>query len=299
MKMGIVTVKDQTYHPNQRLLEAASEKGHDLTLIHPYRVHPEINEGKLALKGMEIDALPQVILPRQGATVGESSLALIRHLGLMGIPMVNSIDAILLSRHHFLTLQALSRAGVPVPDTFMVNSPEGIAEAVTGLGGLPVVVKQICGRQGEGVMLVASDRETEEIAHHQLDRYKGLLVQRFIPPKGRRDIRVLVIGNEIAGCMELRPEPGDFRANFHLSGKSRAVDISPLQREIAQKAAAALRLDIAGVDLMVDREGRTVVIEVNYSPGFRGLEAATGLDIAGRIVEFAAKFGSKDKTCAS
>jgi len=299
MRMGIVTVKGRTYHPNKRLLEAAFEKGHDLTLIHPYRVHPEISRGKLGLKGMGIDSLPEVILPRQGATVGESSLALIRHLALMGFPMVNSLDAILLSRHQFLTLQALSRAGLPVPDTLLANTPEGIREAVAGLGGVPVVVKQISGRQGEGVMLVASDRETEEITHHQLDRYKGLLVQRFIPPKERRDIRVMVIGNKISGCMELRPEPGDFRANFHLSGKSWVVEISPLQGKIALKAAGALGLDIAGVDLMVDREGRTLVIEVNYSPGFKGLEAATGLDIAGRIVEFAAEFGNRDKACAS
>ncbi len=299
MRMGIVTVKGRTYHPNKRLLEAALEKGHDLTLIHPYRVHPEISRGKLGLKGMGIDSLPEVILPRQGATVGESSLALIRHLALMGFPMVNSLDAILLSRHQFLTLQAISRAGLPVPDTFLVNTPEGIREAVAGLGGVPVIVKQISGRQGEGVLLMGSDHQAKEIARHHLDRSKGLLIQRFIPPEGRGDIRVLVIGNEIVGCMELKPEPGDFRANFHLSGHSRAVDISPLQREVARKASAALGLDIAGVDLVVDREGRTLVIEVNYSPGFKGLEAATGLDIAGRIVEFAAEFGNRDKACAS
>jgi ribosomal protein S6--L-glutamate ligase len=291
MKIGIVTVEDRTYHPNRRLLEAASRKGHHLSLIHPYRFHPEISCGKLGLRGIESDRLPDVILPRQGATVGESSLALISHLALMGIPMVNSLHAILLSRHQFLTLQVLSRAGLPVPDTFMVNSPEGVREAVSGLGGVPVVVKQTSGRQGEGVVLVRSDQEAEEVAQHGLDKYKGLLIQRFIPPEGRRDIRVLVIGNRMAGCMELRPEPGDFRANFHLTGKSLAVDIDPVQRQIAQKASAALGLDIAGVDLVVDREGRTLVIEVNYSPGFKGLEAATGLDIAGSIVDFAAQFG--------
>ncbi|GAI93448.1 unnamed protein product, partial [marine sediment metagenome] len=107
-------------------------------------------------------------------------------------------------------------------------------------------------------------------------------------PAGRQDIRVLVIGGKVAGAMELRPKEGDFRANYHLSRESRPRDLTSELEGIALKAAAAVGLEIAGVDLIVDQNDRVNVIEVNYSPGFKGLEAATGLDIAGLIVDYVA-----------
>jgi ribosomal protein S6--L-glutamate ligase len=119
-------------------------------------------------------------------------------------------------------------------------------------------------------------------------------VQRFIPPTGRQDIRVLVVGRNIVGAMELHPKKGDFRANYHLSKESRPRDLTPELTRIALKASNAVGLEIAGVDLIVDINGRVSVIEVNYSPGFKGLEAATGLDIAGRIVGYVADtYGGK------
>ena len=109
-----------------------------------------------------------VVLPRQGATIGDSCLALIRHFSLMGIPLVNDLDSIRLTKNKFLTLQTLTAARIQVPETVFINSPEGFQEAIERLGGYPVVAKQVSGRQGEGIVLV----ETR----------KGLLVQRFIPP---------------------------------------------------------------------------------------------------------------------
>ncbi|UCF85091.1 MAG: ATP-grasp domain-containing protein, partial [Desulfobacteraceae bacterium] len=175
---------------------------------------------------------------------------------------------------------------IPVPETMFVNSPEGFKEALVRLGGYPLVIKQVSGRQGKGVTLVETNGDVESVIHKHLDQRKGLLLQRFIPPAGRKDIRVLVLGGKAVGAMELRPKKGDFRANFHLSRDSRAQDLSPEQVGIALKAASAIGLEIAGVDLIVDQQERLSVIEVNYSPGFKGLEAAPGLDIAGRIVEY-------------
>ena len=289
MNIGIITVRNGDYHPNRRLAEAASEQGHRVTLVHPYKVWPVLKGGELSLVGGKDMESLDVVLPRQGATIGDSCLALIRHFSLMGISLINDLDSIRQAKNKFLTLQALTEARVYVPETVFVNAPEGFQAAIERLGGYPVVAKQVSGRQGEGVILVETNDDKKQVTRDHLDRKKGLLVQRFIHPAGRQDIRVLVVGGKVIGAMELRPKEGDFRANFHLSKESRFKDLSPEQEKVALNAASAVGLEIAGVDLIVDKKDRVSVIEVNYSPGFNGLEAATGLDIAGRIVKYVAE----------
>ena len=286
MNIGIITVRDSDYHPNRRLDEAASLHGHKTILVHPYKLWPSLVESKPGVAGQpDIDSL-NVVLPRQGATVGGSSLTLICHISLMGIPVVNDLDSIRLAKNQFHTLQALAASRIPVPDTFFVNSPEGFQQALASLQGYPVVVKQASGRQGKGVILVKTRQNLDSAIHEHMDKRKGLLVQRFIPPAGRQDIRVLVVGGRVAGAMELKPKKGDFRANYHLNKESRSKDLPTKLEGIALKAADAVGLEIAGIDLIVDQDGRAMVIEVNYSPGFKGMEAATGLDIASTIVEY-------------
>ncbi len=294
MNIGIITVRDHEYHPNRRLIEAATGKGHRVLLLHPYRLWPCLERGSPCLVGQPGLQPVDVVLPRQGATVGDSCLVLIQHFSLMGIPLVNDLDAVRLSKNQFLTLMALTAAGIDVPDTVFVNSVQGFYDALVRLGGFPVVVKQTSNRQGEGVALLDTERRANTFIKGNLDKHTGLLVQRFIHPKGRQDIRVLVIGGKIAGAIELWPRRGDFRANVHLGGKSRAKDLPYELADIALKAAGTLGLDIAGVDLILDQSGQINVIEVNYSPGFRGMEAATGLDIAGQIVNYLINtFGKK------
>jgi ribosomal protein S6--L-glutamate ligase len=287
MNIGIITVRGSDYHPNRRLMEAATDRGHKIILVHPYRIWPSLVKNEPSFAGQQpgIELL-DVVLPRQGATVGNSCLALIRHFSLMGIPIVNDLDSIRLTKNQFHTLQTMAAARIPVPDTLFVNSPEGLQEAIVRLKGYPVVVKQVSGRQGKGVILVETKHNLESVTYEYLDRRKGLLVQRFIPPEKRQDIRVLVVGGKVVGAMELRPKEGDFRANYHLSKESSTRDLSQELEEITLKAAFAVGLEIAGVDLIVDKNDRANVIEVNYSPGFKGMESATGLDIAANIVEY-------------
>jgi len=286
MNIGIITAEGYDYPPTKRLKEAAAEKGHRIIVVDPIYIWPVLVNGSPGLEG-ELDiSMLDVVLPRQGATVNDSSLKLVPHLHRMGIPLVNNLDAIRLAKDQFLTLQALSAVQLPIPDTGFINSIEGFHLVLDRLGGYPVVLKQASGRVGEGVFLVKSEHQARLILHNNLETGKGMLVQRFIPPENRLNIRVLVIGGKVAGAMKLKPKPGDFRSNFHLTQKSWPVELLPEWEEIALKAADALGLEIAGVDLIVDAEGKTCVIEVNYSPGFSGLEAATGLDIAGRIIDY-------------
>lgn len=286
MNIGIITAEGYDYPPTKRLKEAAAEKGHRIVVVDPIYVWPVLVNGRPGLEG-ELDiSMLDVVLPRQGATVNDSSLKLVPHLHRMGIPLINNLDAIRLAKDQFLTLQALSAVQLPIPDTGFINSIDGFHLVLDRLGGYPVVLKQASGRVGEGVFLVKTEHQARLILHNNLETGKGMLVQRFIPPEDRLNIRVLVIGEKVAGAMKLKPKPGDFRSNFHLTQKSWPVELLPKWEEIALKAADALGLEIAGVDLVVDEKGKVRVIEVNYSPGFSGLEAATGLDIASRIIDY-------------
>lgn len=298
VSIGLITVRDGQYHPNRRLMEAASLRGHTVVRIHPYRCWPGFkNRGETVFFSDNEKVAPDVVLPRQGADVGSSCLALIRQFQLAGIPVVNDFDAVRISRHQFYTLQALSTAKIPFPDSVFVNSPEGLFRAIEDLGGYPVVVKQVSRRQGRGVLKIEKARMADAVITDHLEKpqkeRKGLLVQRYLSPSGRQDIRVLIIGSKVAGAQTLSPPPGDFRANFHLSGRSGRFAITSQIEDLCLRAARAVGLAIAGIDIMVDNRGVVLVGEINYAPGFKGLEAATGQDIAGKIIDYAvAQVGS-------
>lgn len=287
LRIGIITVRDNRYHPNRRLLEAARMAGHLATLIHPYRLWPTTEAGRLGLTGRRLTNLPQVVLPRQGAQIGDACLALIRQFQCNGIPLVNDADAVAIARNKFLTQQVLTAAGLPCPDTIFVNQSEGLFHAVDRLNGFPVVVKPVSQRQGNGVLLIRNLDDAHKRALPVLDRRWGLLVQRYLPPDKRRDIRALVIDGLLFCAATLVPSGNDFRANFHLGANLQATTLGEEMAQIAVGATAAVGCDVAGVDLMIDHQEQPHIVEVNYSPGFRGMEAATGLDIASRIIDLA------------
>ncbi len=286
MLIGILSVRNPRYHPNRRMIEAASEQGQRVLLIHPRDCRFEITAGKSGLEIRGIDAGPDVLLPRIGATINDYALSLVRHFELSGIPVINDFRSVLLARNKFLGLQSLARKGVPVPDSHLVGNSQLFKEAVRKLGGYPVVAKTLASRQGSGVVLVESPATAEFIIHNLLDKTRGLLIQEYMPPQGRRDIRAFVLGDRVIGAMELTPKSADFRSNIHLTGRGRAVRLGQELTELAINSTRALGLEISGTDIIVDGDGTAKVVEVNYSPGFRGLEAATGLDIASQIVQY-------------
>lgn len=288
MHIGIISVQKPDYHPNRRLLQAARVAGHRAGLVHPYRLWPIIRNGQPDVVGEDSAPLPQVILPRQGAQIGDACLALIRQFQRMGICLVNGPEAIAIARNKFLTQQVMTTAGLRCLDTVFVNDPAGFFQAVEHLGGYPVVAKSVGGRQGDGVLRIMNRQDARRQALPTLDRLSGLMVQQYLPPEHRRDIRALVVGGQLVCGATLIPAENEFRANFHLGGDIRPATLSDEVEHTALSAAAATGCDVAGVDMMLDRDDRPYIVEVNYSPGFKGLEAATGLDIAGRIVRFAA-----------
>ena len=287
MNIGILSVRDNAYHPNRRLIETGSRLGHKISLIHTRECLSETGARGVDLQILnDPDFRPDLILPRIGATINDYAMAIVRQFELSGIPVVNGYYAILPARNKFLCLQTLSLHNLPVPETYLVINLKGFNAVAEKLGGYPVVVKSLQSRQGAGVALVQSSHMAEFVLNNLQDISQGLLVQEFIPTRSRRDIRAFVIGDRVVSAMELKPNAGDFRSNIHLAGNGKSFNPDLELSDLAVRSSKALGLEISGVDIILDERGKAKVIEVNYSPGFRGIEAATGMDIASRIVEY-------------
>jgi len=285
MHIAILSVRDETYHPNSRLMAAAVEMGHRISLIHTRDCLSCIQEGQGTVRLPETD-LPDVLLPRVGATINDYALSAVRHFELSGARVVNGFESILMARNKFMGLQRLARQGVSVPDTYLVVTREGFERSVEQLGGYPVVAKMPSSRQGNGVMLVENQATASFVMNNLMDNTRGILVQEYLPPEGRTDIRAFVLGDRVLGAMSLKPNPGDFRTNIHITGQGRMLTLSPGLSKLAVQSSRALALEISGCDIILQENESPKVIEVNYSPGFRGLEHATGIDIAKRIIHY-------------
>lgn len=285
--IAVISVRGGGYHPSRRLTQAAKSRDARVSVLHPYHLIPAVQKGRADLLGRQSGNMPDVVLPRQGSEIKTVCLPLIAFFERHGVPVINDLQAILTARHKYLSLQALNGAGLPVPDTVYIAERGTIHRALEYFSGAEVVVKTVRGRQGSGVHRLEPDRPTPESLIPELTKGNGLLLQQFIAPEIRRDIRAFVIGNNVVGAMELIPPEGEFRANFHRGGTSKPIVPGAEITDLAVRAAQAVNLEIAGVDLMLLDGGRQVVIEVNYAPGFRGLEQATGLDIASMIVDYA------------
>lgn len=286
MHIGILSARSPKYYPNRRLIEAASKWGQSVSLIHPKNCLSKVSPRELGLETpVQVEQL-DVLLPRIGATINQYALSLVRHFELAGVPVVNGFQSILLARNKFLGLQALASSGIPVPSSYYVSNVKNFEKAVTKIGGYPVVAKTLNSRQGRGVVLVESSITAEFIISNLLNKRRGLLVQEFFAPTERKDIRVFVVGRQVVAAIELNPSGGDFRSNIHLKGHGGAITPNKEQQDLAIKSSAALGLEISGTDIIMDADGSMKVIEVNYSPGFRGLEAFTGVDIASYIIQY-------------
>ena len=286
MNIGILTVNNFNFHPNMRLKQAAEEQGCHIILINPYNMLSEITNNRFNFSIKNISEKLDVIMPRQGSPMGDYGLVLLRQFMQNGIPLVNGLTGITIARNQYITLQALAPAGLPVPDTIFITRPQAFSQAVDKLGGYPIVIKQVDGMGGDGVIKADKEQDGITFLDKHLKERKGVIVQQFFAPENRVDVRLLVIGDKVAGAMQLKPRNDEFRANIHQNARARVTEPSEEQIEMAVASARACSLEIAGIDLIVENDCDPRVIEVNYSPGFKGLEAATGLDIAKQMIDY-------------
>ncbi len=285
----------------RKIVRAGEARGHTVDVVNYLECHMTIEPHAPQLHGIDGNALPKpdAVIPRVSSLNTFYGTAVLRQLQMAGVYTPNSSEAILRSRDKLRSLQLLSRKGIPMPKTAFGNASTSTQALIDSVGGAPVVVKILEGTQGIGVVLCESNNAALSVMEAFASLKTNILVQEFIAESEGSDIRCLVVGKRVVGSMIRRAAPGEFRANLHRGGKGEAYKLSPQQREIAVKAARAMNLGVAGVDLVHSDRG-PLVIEVNSSPGLVGIEASTEKDIAGTIIEHvikeAAKGAKEDRT---
>jgi ribosomal protein S6--L-glutamate ligase len=277
--------RNPALYSTQRLVDAARARGCTVRILDPLRCALKVAPGafEVRYKGR---ALPRfdAVIPRIGHSVTFHGTAVLRQFELMGVATPSSAEAILRARDKLRCHQMLAAEGIDLPVTVFGDSPEDTGALLEMVGPAPHVVKLNEGTQGSGVVLARDEAASRSVVEAFRGLYANFLVQEFIGEAKGADLRCFVVGEDVVAAMQRRAAPGDFRANLHRGGKAVLASLSPAEREVAVRAARLLGLGVAGVDLLRSRRG-PLLLEVNSSPGLEGIEAASGVDIAGRILD--------------
>jgi ribosomal protein S6--L-glutamate ligase len=295
VKIVILSTNPNLYS-TKRLVEAGSKRGHKVLVVDHLKCDliTEKKNPHIRYLGGSLDDTDAVI-PRIGASVTFYGSAVIRQFEMRDIFTAVSSQALMRSRDKLRSLQILARTGLGVPKSVFTNYSRDVNEVIEAVGGVPLVVKLLEGTQGLGVVLA----ENRNAAASVIEAFNGLkariIVQEFIEEAHGSDLRVLVVDGQVIGAMKRKALEGEFRSNLHRGGSAELVDLSSEEEETAIKAAAAMGLGVAGVDLLQSDRG-PLIIEVNSSPGLEGIETATGKNIAGKIIEYLENNAFKSKS---
>lgn len=288
MKIAILS-RNASLYSTRRLVEAAEKRGHQAHVIDHSKCNIEIEQsGPSLYYGDQYLKDFDAVIPRIGASVTFYGTAVVRQFEMMNVFSAVSSRGIIHSRDKLRCLQVLSREGLGLPKTVFTNYSKNVEHVVESAGGAPVVLKLLEGTQGLGVVLA----ENANAAQSVLEAFNGLkarvIVQEFIKEAKGADIRAFVVDGQVVGAMKRQGKPGEFRSNLHRGGSSRIIELTEEEKDTAIRAAAAVGLGIAGVDLLQSARG-PLVLEVNSSPGLQGIEATTGKDIADIIIQYLEK----------
>ncbi|MGR3760008.1 30S ribosomal protein S6--L-glutamate ligase [Roseobacteraceae bacterium NS-SX3] len=295
MKIAMLSRSPNLYS-HQRLKQAAEERGHELNIINTLRCYMNIASRRpdVYYNGERLTGYDAVI-PRIGASVTFYGMAVLRQFEMMGVFPLNESVAIGRSRDKLRSMQLLARDGIGLPVTTFAHDPKQTEEVLKLAGGAPIVIKLLEGTQGIGVVLADTDRSAKSVIEAFRGAGVNILLQEFIKEAGGTDIRAIVVGGRVIAAMKRTGAEGEFRSNLHRGGSAQLVKLSPEERATATRAAKTMGLNVCGVDMLRANHG-PVVMEVNSSPGLEGVENATGLDIAGKIIEYIEKHAKPGAT---
>jgi ribosomal protein S6--L-glutamate ligase len=284
MKIGILS-RGPGLYSTRRLVEAASQRGHDVRVLDTLELSMIVEENApgLLYQGKPLAAF-DAIIPRVGASITFFGCAVVRQFEQMGVFTLSSSHAISVARDKLRSIQVLSRHAVGFPPTVFLRDPARVDDAMAAIGGPPAVIKVLEGTQGVGVILAESVKNAQAILETLKLAKQNVLLQKFVAESRGRDVRAIVVGDKVVAAMRRIARGDEFRANVHRGGRAEAVELPEAYRACAIRAAQILGLRVAGVDLLESEEGPKV-IEVNSSPGLEGIETATGVDVASAIVE--------------
>ena len=284
MRLGILS-QDISLYSTSRLYESAKNRGHETAVVSYLRCYMNIAKAnpRVFFKGREINY--DVVIPRIAATWTFYGASVVRQFELMGALSANSSASISRSRDKLRALQLIGNSGVEMPVTGYVHLSRDIESVLLTVGKPPYVIKLLEGTQGRGVVLT----ETMEAAVSAIETMKkidaNILIQEFISEANGEDIRAIVVGDKVVASMKRKAKPGEFRSNVHLGGSVEGYKLTEDEEKSAIKAAKVLGLSVAGVDLIQSQRG-PLILEVNSSPGLEGIERASGIDVAGKIIDY-------------
>jgi ribosomal protein S6--L-glutamate ligase len=286
----LVLSRNASLYSTSRLVLAARARGHDVSVIDPLEFQIVVSRGRPSLLAGGA-AVPRydVVIPRIGASITNYGLAVVRQFDLMGVPVLNGAVSIARSRDKLRALQLLTRRNIDVPTTVCARSPAGVEAALELVGGCPAIVKLQQGTQGIGTMIA----ETPQAVHSLLETFwamgQDIVLQEYVRESKGRDIRAIVVGGRVVASMRRVAKPGEFRSNLHRGGKGGRVSLQSGYRSAAIRAGKAMGLEVAGVDMLEGKNGPKI-LEINSSPGLEGIERASGVDVAGAIIQHAERY---------
>ncbi len=285
MKITVLS-RNPNLYSTARLAEACRARNAEVAVLDPLhcvvklsRKRPEVHHDGARITGVD------GVVPRIGASITFYGLAVLRQFEMMGIFPANDSMAIAKSRDKLRALQLLSRHDIGIPPTAFARRREDLRSAIRKVGGTPVILKLLEGTQGSGVILAESVKSAESVLDAMHSLKQNILIQAFVEESQGTDYRAIVVGGKVVAAMARHAVEGEFRSNLHRGGTARGVTLEPQFAATAVHAAQVLGLNIAGVDMIASREG-PMVLEVNSSPGIEGIETATGIDVAGAMVDF-------------
>jgi ribosomal protein S6--L-glutamate ligase len=290
--------RNKNLYSTRRLMEAGLQAGHDVRVVDHVRCFMDITSDNPSIHYREEEFGPDhfdAVIPRIGASVTFYGCSVVRQFEMMGVYCVNESVAITRARDKLRSLQLLSRRGVGIPVTSFANSPDDVKGLIREVGGAPLVIKLLEGTQGIGVVLAETKKAAESVIQAFMGLNTAILVQEYIKEAGGSDVRAFVVGNRVIAAMKRQAPEGEFRSNLHRGGKATLERLTKTERETAIRAAKVMGLNVCGVDILRSQRG-PLVMEVNASPGLRGIEEATGRDIAGLIVAFMERNARPNRT---
>jgi len=285
MKIAVLS-RNSSLYSTRRLVEEGRRREHDVSVIDCLHCYMNISADSPGIhyRGRVLESF-DAIIPRIGASVTFYGTAVLRQFEMMGVFPLNESVAITRARDKLRSMQLLSRKGIGMPVTGFANKADDVPDLISMVGGAPLVIKLLEGTQGIGVVLAETRKAAESVIEAFMGLKADILVQEYIKEAGGSDIRCFVLGDKVIAAMRRQAPEGEFRSNLHRGGTASLVRITPSERRVAVAAAKAMGLNVAGVDLLRSSRG-PLVMEVNSSPGLEGIEAATGRNIAGMIIEF-------------
>ncbi len=297
----IILSKGPGNYSTKRLKEEALKRGHEVRVLNYAKCYITAERGNpvVRYKGEEIKDV-DIIIPRIATNLTKYGTSIVRQFEMQNVLTTNSSIAIVRSRDKLRSIQLLAKAGVGIPKTVFAREAADLDDVLEQVGGAPVIIKVARGTHGNGVVLAETRKAAKAVMQAFYVEGVSFVVQEFVAESAGVDIRAFVVNGKVVASMMRQSLDDDFRSNIHQGGQGIPIKLTDEERKTAQKAAKAMGLSIAGVDMMRSQKG-PLVLEVNASPGF-SIEKITKKNVAEKIIDYVeqvAKAGRrKDKVGA-